>query len=303
MFENLFAKAGLSMERLRTFAELVEAQGFTAAARGDPTRQSQFSRQLREMEEFFGVELVIRGRGRFALTPAGKELHGLVRCHFASLEDLRQTCAGQPVEISLGAGESLLLWLVLPRMARVREKLPNVVWTLQNLQTDEIVARLTDGRTDLGIIRKDAVPRSLRSVSIGTMEFALFVPKGMVGESPSSDLGKLLSRFPLAALDGHSRLNETLEKLARKESLTPMVQLRCSSLPQVAEAVDKLGFAALLPTMAKQGFASAKIETRSLPELKKMSRLLVLAWNARQAAIRPALRQAIKELASLLRLN
>ena len=188
-------------------------------------------------------------------------------------------------------------------MARVREKLPNVVWTLQNLQTDEIVARLTDGRTDMGIIRRDAVPKALRGVSIGTMEFALFVPKGVLDENPSSDMGKLLSRFPLAVLDGHSQMNETLENIARKEGLTLNVQLRCSSLPQVAEAVDKLGFAALLPTLAKQGLASAKVETRSLPQLKRMSRLLVLAWNARQAAIRPALQQATMELASLLRLN
>ncbi|MSU21585.1 MAG: LysR family transcriptional regulator [Pedosphaera sp.] len=303
MFENLFSKAGLSLERLRTFAEIVEAQGFTAAARGDPTRQSQISRQLRELEEYFGVELVSRGRGRFALTPAGKALHELVRSQFNALEDLRKTCDDQPVEISLGAGESLLQWLVLPRLARVREKLPKVVWTLQNLQTEEIVARLADGRTDLGILRSEAVPKSLRSVPLGKLEFALFVPKGLLDESSPSDIGKLLGQLPLAVLEGHSQLNEVLQDSARKTGVGLNVQLCCSSLTQVAEAVQKLGFAALLPTLAKQALAPAEVETRAFSPPKEKNRLLVLGWNPRHAAIRPMLQLATKELASLLKLS
>ncbi len=303
MFEHLFAKAGLSIERLRTFVEIVEARGFTAAARGDPTRQSQFSRQLRELEEFFGVALVNRGRGKFTLTPAGKALHELVRTQFAALEELHQTCGNQPVEISLGAGESLLQWLVLPRLARVREKLPKVVWVLQNLQTDEIVARLVNGRIDMGIVRRDALPKSLRSVPLGKLEFALFVPKGAPAASSSSGMGKLLGRLPVAVLEGHSQLNEVLENLARRTGTALNVQLRCSSLTQVAEAVNKLGCAALLPTLAKQALPTPGAQIRLDSSIKSLSRLLVLAWNPRQTALRPALQRAIKELASLLELS
>lgn len=303
MDQNLFSKSGLSLERLKTFAEIAEAQGFTAAARGEPTRQSQFSRQLRELEEFFGVELVNCRRGRFALTRAGRALHKLVRGQLAALEELRQICVSQPVEISLAAGESLLQWLVLPRLSRVREKLPDIVWTLQNLQTSEIVERLTDGRADLGIVRQDAVPKSLRGVSIGTLEFALFIPKVLARAASASDVSNLLARLPLAVLEGHSRINEALEAVARKADVCLNIQLRCSSLTQVAEAVNRQGFAALLPTLARQALAPGKVERRAFPAAATWNRPLVLAWNPRQAAIRPMLERAVKDLPSLLALG
>src|SRR5438876_8623230 len=60
MFENLSAQSGLSLERLKTFREIVAAGGITAAAGDDSNRQSQFSRQLKELERYFGVELLRR---------------------------------------------------------------------------------------------------------------------------------------------------------------------------------------------------------------------------------------------------
>src|SRR2546428_681911 len=99
MNTRLFAKAGLSLERLRTFVAIVSAKGISNAAPGDPTRQSQFSRQLKELEECFGAELLVRGRGRFGLTPAGRELFQIVQSHFAAMENLADRCANRSVEI------------------------------------------------------------------------------------------------------------------------------------------------------------------------------------------------------------
>ena len=60
MFENLFSEHGLSLERLRTLQLVSEAGSIAAAARGDTTRQSQYSRQLKELEQFFGTTLTRR---------------------------------------------------------------------------------------------------------------------------------------------------------------------------------------------------------------------------------------------------
>ena len=43
--DALFAAGGLSLERLRSFLAVAEAGSIAKAAKGDPTRQSQFSRQ------------------------------------------------------------------------------------------------------------------------------------------------------------------------------------------------------------------------------------------------------------------
>ena len=55
MFRDLFQTTGLTLERLHSFLMVAEAGGVTKAAGGDPNRQSLFSRQIKELEEFFGV--------------------------------------------------------------------------------------------------------------------------------------------------------------------------------------------------------------------------------------------------------
>src|SRR5206468_10310588 len=93
------------------------AGGMTAAGGDDSNRQSQYSRQLKELERYFGVELLKRCRGPIELTDAGQQLYEIVGHRLRTLEEFRLTCAGQPVELVTGAGESLIQWLLLPRLS------------------------------------------------------------------------------------------------------------------------------------------------------------------------------------------
>src|SRR5439155_3104406 len=142
MFENLFAQSGLSLERLKTFREIVAAGGITAAAGGDSNRQSQFSRQLKELEKYFGAELLKRGRGPVELTDAGQRLYEIIGHTLSALNEFRLTCAGQPVELIIGAGESVIQWLLLPRLSGFSNAHPRLTVTFQNLKTDEILKQL-----------------------------------------------------------------------------------------------------------------------------------------------------------------
>src|SRR2546426_585059 len=180
MFENLLQQGGLSLDRLQSFCGVAEAGGVTKAAKGDPARQSLFSRQIKELEEFFGVELVRRkGRG-IALTAAGERLHLLAREQLLALSDFKKASAGQPVELVLASGDSLIQWLLLPRLAAIREKLPKVCFRVLNLPTTEIATRLRDGTVDLGLVREGSVARPLQMRPLGTMAFSLFVPAQML---------------------------------------------------------------------------------------------------------------------------
>jgi len=51
------AVGGFTIERLRAFCRIAESGSIVLAAKGDPTRQSQFSRQVKGLEEFFGTKL------------------------------------------------------------------------------------------------------------------------------------------------------------------------------------------------------------------------------------------------------
>ena len=62
-FDRLFDISGLSLDRLRSFLRVVEAGSLTRAALGDVTRQSQYSRQIKELEGYFGTALTRRVGG------------------------------------------------------------------------------------------------------------------------------------------------------------------------------------------------------------------------------------------------
>ena len=74
MFEHLFSERGLSLDRLKTLIEVARAGSIAGAARGDSARQSLYSRQIKELEEFFGVELTRRRGKVLVLTRPGWEL-------------------------------------------------------------------------------------------------------------------------------------------------------------------------------------------------------------------------------------
>src|ERR1051325_593529 len=64
MFQKLFAESGLSLDRLKALLEAGAAGSIAKAARGDPVRQSQYSRQIKELENFFQTKLVTETRKR-----------------------------------------------------------------------------------------------------------------------------------------------------------------------------------------------------------------------------------------------
>jgi len=151
----------------------VASSGITAASGGDSNRQSQLSRQLKELERHFGVELIKRGRGPMTLTDAGTRLYQIIGHAFGALEEFRQTSAGEPVELVIGAGESLIQWMLLPRFSRLTTQHPRLNVTLQNLRTEDILKRLADGSVDFGVVSRLGSSRTLASAALGRLDYGL----------------------------------------------------------------------------------------------------------------------------------
>src|SRR5258708_3772999 len=124
MFEDLISISGLSLDRLHSFLAFAAAKSIIAAAKGNTVRQSLISRQIRELEQFFGTELVRRkGRG-LTLTEPGIRLAAMAREQFTALSDLAREAREMPVTLRIVAPNSLAVWFLLPRAAQIRERLP-----------------------------------------------------------------------------------------------------------------------------------------------------------------------------------
>ncbi len=303
MFEHLFANSGLSLERLRTFREIVTAGGITAAAGDDSNRQSQYSRQLKELEKYFGVELLKRGHGPAELTDAGQRLYEIIGHTLSALDEFRLTCAGQSVELTIGAGESLIQWLLLPRLSGLAAAHPKLTVTFQNLKTDEILSGLVDGALDFGVVSRFEPHRALASAPLVKLDFCLFAPAKLLPANERLKLrSDILGQLPLAMLEGSAGIRQAIEKEAQRAGFKLNVRLRFSSYPQLAQAVSNLEVAAIMPRLAESSFGTTTVRVVSLPFLSALSRQACLVWNRKVAEIRPAIAKYSRLLPPMFRI-
>ena len=297
MFEKLFARGGLSMDRLRVLCEVAEAGSIARAAGGDPVRQSQFSRQLKELEDFFEIELTRRQGKGLVLTDVGKELVQIARESIGRLHDFQLEAMARPLSYSIGGGDSLVQWLVLPRLARLQGALPNVSLRLQNLRTAEVISRLQELSLDFGLVRHDAISEPLAAFPLGRMKYALYCPRMLAPGKEPPGLRELLHGIPLAMQSGDGAFVHQFRDWAEKSRVNVSIKLECESFPQACRALVSGACAAVLPTIARCDLPEDDFLEFDLPFLNRKPRQMCLAWNPRTLR----LRSAASEVADILR--
>ncbi|MEI7912782.1 MAG: LysR family transcriptional regulator [Verrucomicrobiota bacterium] len=298
-FDPLFSVTGLSLDRLRTFLRVAEAGNLAKAAKGEATKQSQFSRQIKELEAFFGVALTRRVGRRIEITPEGLRLADLIRRHFGELDDFREAMNGRPVCVRIGTQGSLIDWLLLPRLTACRDALGGALVELEQLRSADIVRSVTDGRLDFGIVRDDAVTAGMQRWKIGKIGYALFAPKS-VWKAGVTVEDVLRTEAVGELLPGGQYSTHWREWLAAKH-IEPRVAVRMPSFVHLARMTRETGVAAVLPEIARVDFEEKKILGKPMPW--KHDRQIVLIANPRsldRSGIRPG---AVEKLADVLRLG
>jgi DNA-binding transcriptional LysR family regulator len=298
-YQLLLSQGGLSLERLHNFCRIAEAGGLSKAAGGDAGKLSLYSRQIRELEEFFGVELKRRQGKGIVITEAGRRLAQLTRAHLLGLEDFQREVRLLPKRLSIAAGNSVLEWTLFPRLAELRKVLPGVLLEFRSLQSGDTVARLIDMTLDIGLVRENAVPAALKRKRLFPAEYALFLPNALAKGITQTNLRERIADLPVAAsLGGHFR--ETLEAAAAKAKWPLKIGISCSSFTQAARAVQSGASGAILPRIAASDFHSSKVVQLPLLFLRAKFPHICVAWNPRLAEVRKIVEEAAGYLVELL---
>jgi DNA-binding transcriptional LysR family regulator len=114
MFEKLFAESGFSLDRLRALLEVGAAGSIAKAAGGDPVRQSQYSRQIKELEDFFRTRLIERHGKGTRLTVSGRELARISRFIMLGLCNFQRGCLAEEQTFRIGASATFNRQFLLP---------------------------------------------------------------------------------------------------------------------------------------------------------------------------------------------
>ena len=114
MYSKLFAESGLSLDRLKALLEVGAAGSIVKAANGDPVRQSQYSRQIKELENFFRSRLIERQGKGTRLTANGKELARISRFFMLGLSNFQRGCLAEEQTFRIGASATFIRQFLLP---------------------------------------------------------------------------------------------------------------------------------------------------------------------------------------------
>lgn len=211
----------MELRHLRYFLAVGEALNFTKAAAQLRVAQPALSRQVQDLEDEIGVDLLKRSPRGVTLTAEGKlfleEVRDLLRRTDESVAKVRALARGEFGELHVGYSPSPTIELLPPALAAFQKAVPGVKVVLHDLAGDELVDGLKNG----------------------TLELAVMVaPSGeqMVGLSFES-----LRRYPfcVALKAGHpfARLKAvSLERLAAE----PMVALRRKDYSEYYRILDRI---------------------------------------------------------------
>lgn len=294
MFEHLFSEHGLSLDRLRSLIEVAEAGSIAKAVDRDHVRQSQYSRQIKELEAFFGMELTRKKARQLVLTSAGEELVKLTKEYLISLDYFKSNAKKLPRRFSLGAGDSLHTWMVSPILNQLAKDRIPWLFSLQNLRNGEIARRLISMDLDLGILRKSAITSDLLEYKVlKRVEYALYVPDILVPHGKKSDIKWMMENIPLATLSFESSFHNQLEETCRKSGIRFNVSLQTQSFPFASRLLQEKSCMAVLPSIAEIDLNDEYIKVPT-SLFAPLGRDIALAWNPRLLKVRPAARQVIE---------
>jgi DNA-binding transcriptional LysR family regulator len=287
MFENILSKRGLSVERLLALVETKEAGGIAKAAPNDLVRQGQYSRQIKELEEFFGFELGERKGRRLELTPAGKELAELGKEFLLGLQDYQRRQRGETTTVTIGAYESVTQWLLLPRLAELHRQFPRVQWSLDGGSTAEIVRGLSELTLDLGLVRQNAIKRPLRQSGGLRLTYCVFAPKAKVPKNRQQDGNWVVENLPVVLPHGRGEFRTALEEGAAREDVKIRLALTCQTAVQACAVVAGGEFCGVLPAIAAAELPVDEFLQLETNLLRDYRRNICLAWNPRLFKVRP----------------
>src|SRR5258708_26911000 len=146
----------LTLRQLRYLDALSRSGHFGKAAEVCAVSQPALSMQIRELEEFLGVELVERRQGAVTLAEGGAEVVSRARSILSATRDLIDFAqhGGRVLSGNLRLGViPTLAPYVLPRLLpQLRRRYPELRLDLRETQTKSLLAELASGAVDAGML-------------------------------------------------------------------------------------------------------------------------------------------------------
>lgn len=240
------------LRRLQYFVAVARERNFTRAAERLHVAQPALSRQVRLLEQELGVELLYRTTHEFELTEAGEFLLERGPALLTSAEELwrgvRTYGTGERGGVTVAYGASAS-YDTAPRLLRaLAERHPGIEMRTAVKSVDEIVAGLSDGSVDMGLVRCPPKVAGLdgRTVRMERQGVLLRRDHRLASSSTLAVADLADETVLLHPREGNPGHYDAVLGLFREHALEPRVELRALSFDLAYTPVLQGGVVAII---------------------------------------------------------
>jgi DNA-binding transcriptional LysR family regulator len=238
--------SAMELRHLRYFLAVGEALSFTRAAVKLRVAQPALSRQVQDLEDEIGVDLLRRSRRGMKLTAEGKnfleEVRELLKRVDESVERVRALARGEYGELHIGFAPVPTAEILPPALAAFRKAVPRVKLSLHDLSTDEIISGLRDAALELGVLIEPTAEQAagIEFESLRTYPYCV----AMFASHPFARLKSIplekLATQSLVVLrrKDYSEYHRTLARIFAPISSKPRIAVECDSASSLIAEVE-----------------------------------------------------------------
>jgi LysR family nitrogen assimilation transcriptional regulator len=271
----------MDVRQLRYFVGVVEAGSFTRAATHLNVAQSALSLHVRQLEEGFGTQLLIRERTGVSVTASGAKLLTRARTILKEIQlteaELTSRAVSPAGEVTVGIPSGAARVMTAELLATAREELPGISLKIVEGMTGPLEEWMAAGRFNLAVLYRTAESPGPMTI-LAREELCLIVPPG---EPPFEDTIRLanLHAFPLAVPMRNNNVRRSVSDVVAQHGCTLEVRFEVDSLSTIIDIVaEGKAYSILTPSAIQKEISQGRLRIARIVD-PEITRLVVLAAN------------------------
>lgn len=247
----------MDLRQLEYLVAVVDAGGFTRAARRVGISQSGVSAQIRRLEQELGVELVDRSTRTVRPTPAGEDVLKHARAALAAAAAVREA-ADQAAgllrgRLTVGMVTGCTIAPFFDGLARFHAAHPGIELAVTEGASADLMASVRAGDLDLALVGvAGAPPEGLSSFTVARESLAAMVsPTHPLADGDRVPLAEL-SAHPVVCMPPGTGIRAVLDRSFAAARLSPSIAFEASAADAIADLAGRgVGVGVVSASMAR----------------------------------------------------
>jgi len=237
----------MELRQLRYFLVVAEELSFTRAAERLHIAQPPLSRQVRQLEDELGVQLIDRSTRQLQLTDAGRFLRDEARYTLKRMDAVarsaRHIASQRGGQFEVGLTPAMMGTALLNLLHQFRDHSPELAMGMHDMTSAEQVEALRSTQIDVGLGRTEIVDPEIEAEILAEEQLSIVVPgtHRLAGEARVTLAQVADEPFVLYPIEHRPGLTDYLRMLFRMRGFHLRIEMEASS-PYAAIRMVAAGF-------------------------------------------------------------